>query len=277
MNTPDFEQDPELMNYLTLDGRPGPAARLSKERALAMVGAALEELPVSAGKPTRSGGDATRMLLVAAAVLLGIVGGAAAARWYFSDPEPAVEVPRQPPSAAAAAHSVPAPTREPTIVEAVELGTPGPIAAAAALSEPSERARTSERGAPEDLLQKANRLRTVGKFRESALTYTTVSDRYPKTLSAYVAQVAAASIELEHLGRPARARKLFERALREHPEGALDLEARQGLATALRDLGETEAEIDVLRALIELHNGSPAARRAGVRLKELGNATSATP
>jgi tetratricopeptide (TPR) repeat protein len=85
-----------------------------------------------------------------------------------------------------------------------------------------------------------------------------------------VSQVAAASIELEHLGNAGKARRLFERALREHPEGALDLEARQGLATALRDLGQEKAEIAVLRQLIEIHAGSPAARRATERLHELG-------
>ena len=53
-------------------------------------------------------------------------------------------------------------------------------------------------------------------------------------------------------------------------EGALDLEARQGLATALRDLGQEKAEITVLRQLIEIHGGSPAARRATERLHELG-------
>lgn len=64
------------------------------------------------------------------------------------------------------------------------------------------------------------------------------------------AEVARATIELEHRGNPRLARKLFTRALRSQPEGALDIEVRQGLALALHDLGETAAEAQALRALV---------------------------
>ncbi|HKP60845.1 MAG TPA: hypothetical protein VJV78_29150 [Polyangiales bacterium] len=259
----DFEGDPELMPYLTLDDRSGPAPRLSRERALAMVETALAELPPPLAAPRKAAG-LTRGALVAAAVLLGVVGGAAAARWFFAERAPA------PPAAA------PAPAPAPVVVKKPEPADVPveviPDVQEADEGESNERARTStvEHAAPEDLLQKANRLRSIGRFRDAAQTYSAVSERYPKTLSAYVSQVAAASIELEHLGNAGRARRLFERALREHPEGALDLEARQGLATALRDLGQEKSEITVLRQLIEIHGGSPAARRATERLHELG-------
>ncbi|HKU37466.1 MAG TPA: tetratricopeptide repeat protein [Polyangiales bacterium] len=261
MSTTDFEGDPELLPYLTLDDRSGPAARLSRERALAMVDTALAELPQPMAAPRKAAG-LTRGALVAAAVLLGVVGGAAAARWYFAERAPAPPAAAPAPAAQPRAAAKPVPQPEPPIVEAIEPSAPEEL-------EPAPRARV-EHAAPEDLLQKANRLRTLGRFRDAAQTYSAVADRYPKTLSAYVSQVAAASIELEHLGNAARARRLFERALREHPEGALDLEARQGLATALRDLGEERAETAVLRKLIEMHAGSPAARRATERLRELG-------
>jgi hypothetical protein len=75
---------------------------------------------------------------------------------------------------------------------------------------------------------------------------------------------------LEHLSNPLKARKLFELALQERPKGALDLEARQGLSVALRDLEDRSGERDALRALVSRHPGSPAARRAQVRLMELG-------
>lgn len=261
MSTTDFEGDPELMPYLTLDDRSGPASRISRDRALAMVETAMAELPPPMAAPRKAAG-LTRGALATAAVVLGLVGGAAAARWYFTEPAPA-----RPAPAPAAAPAAKVQQPEPTTVP-IEVIAP-PIEDTV---DNGERARSNsvEHTAPEDLLQKANRLRTIGRFRDAAQTYNTVSERYPKTLSAYVSQVAAASIELEHLGNAGRARRLFERALREHPEGALDLEARQGLATALRDLGQEKAEINVLRQLIEIHAGSPAARRAAERLRELG-------
>jgi len=263
MRTTDFEGDPELMPYLTLDDRSGPAPRISRERAMAMVETAMAELPPPMAAPRKTAG-LTRGALAAAAVVLGVVGGAAAARWYFADRTPAPPVAAPAPSAPAPAAKLAEPEPEPVTIEV--------IAPAEDPAESNERSRsnTVEHAAPEDLLQKANRLRTIGRFRDAAQTYSAVSERYPKTLSAYVSQVAAASIELEHLGNAGRARRLFERALREHPEGALDLEARQGLATALRDLGQEKAEIAVLRQLIEIHAGSPAARRATERLHELG-------
>lgn len=276
MNT-DTDGDPEVASYLVLDDRPGPAPRISRERALAMVETALAELPPPMAAPRRFA-SAGRSWLVAAAVLFGIVGGAAAARWYFADtakaPVPAVG------NANRFEELTPAPVVPPVAVVAPPAAAVAPPAAAVAPAPaeeadpeaPADRSAAAERrGAPEDLLQKANRLRTQGRFRDAAQTYSAVSDRYPKTLSSYVAQVAAGSIELEHLSNPGKARKLFERALREHPEGALDLEARQGLATALRDLGQEKAEIDVLHRLIDVHPGSPAAKRAALRLAELGS------
>jgi tetratricopeptide (TPR) repeat protein len=274
MNT-DYDGDPEVASYLVLDDRPGPAPRISRERALAMVETALAELPPPIAAPKRLA-SGSKYGVVAAAVLLGVVGGAAAARWYFADRTPAAATTEAPKAAEPAAKPEAAPEPAPVLQPQAAEPAPAkvePIEPEAADSEPVvERAASAERGrgAPEDLLQKANRLRTQGRFREAAQTYSAVSDRYPKTLSSYVAQVAAASIELEHLSHPGKARRLFEKALKEHPEGALDLEARQGLATALRDLGQQKAEVEALRRLIDMHPASPAAKRAALRLAELG-------
>lgn len=264
MNT-DYDGDPDVASYLVLDDRPGPAPRITRERALAMVGTALAQMPpplrtTDAPKPFAAAG---RSWVVAAAVVFGVVGGAAAARWYFADAA-------APPAAASSATVAPAPAIVPPPAAAVAPVEPDEVEAEpeAPVERSAERGKASV--ALEDLLQKANRLRTQGRFRDAAQTYSSVSDRYPKTLSSYVAQVAAASLELEHLSNPGKARKLFERALREHPEGALDLEARQGLATALRDLGQEKAEIDALHRLVDVHPGSPAAKRAALRLAELG-------
>jgi tetratricopeptide (TPR) repeat protein len=270
MNT-DYDGDPEVASDLVLDDRPGPAPRISRERALAMVETAMAELPPPLAAPKRLAAG-SKYGAVAAAVLLGVVGGAAAARWYFADRTPAAATTEAPTAAKSAAEPEPATVVQPPAATPaptkIEPGEPDAVD-----SEPAvERSASVERGraAPEDLLQKANRLRAEGRFREAAQTYSAVSDRYPKTLSSYVAQVAAASIELEHLSHAGKARRLFEKALKEHPEGALDLEARQGLATALRDLGQEKAEVEALRHLIDAHPASPAAKRAALRLAELG-------
>jgi tetratricopeptide (TPR) repeat protein len=148
----------------------------------------------------------------------------------------------------------------------IDVDARGPRAPRAAGS----RARDAREVALEDLLQQANRARAAGEFREAARLYAEVYDGRPSSLSAYVALVAAASLELEHLDHPARARKLFEAALRARPKGALDLEARQGLALSLRDMGARGEEIAALRTLIARHPARPAAARARARLAELG-------
>jgi tetratricopeptide (TPR) repeat protein len=211
--------------------------------------------------------------LVAAGGALAIVGGILGARYFLAAPPPTparvMEVapapapePPQPPSAAALS-AEPA-TVQPADADPVEADDlPNAVAS-------DKGRRALARSAPEDLLQKANQLRAAGRFRDAAQTYSLVYDRFPKSQAAYVARVAAASLELEHLSNPIKARKLFESALQERPRGALDLEARQGLSVALRDLEDRSGEREVLRALVKGHPGSPAARRAQVRLMELG-------
>lgn len=270
---------------LVLDARPGPAARISKDRANAMVEAALDsaldaaltanasDLPNAIAPAARISKlnaivshPAARAIVLAAAALLMLVGGAAAAKLvvqaFFAD-EPAQVMPAPAPAVAA-----PAPPKRATAESAIVEPEPAIEAPEEpALVAPTREAR--ETRAPEDLLQHANRARTAGKFREAAETYALVYERHPSTLSAYVAEVAAASIELEHLDSPAHAARLFRHALRARPKGALDLEARQGLALALRDLGQTREEIAVLRSLVVAHPDRPAATRARARLVEL--------
>jgi tetratricopeptide (TPR) repeat protein len=252
---------------MVLDNHAGPAARITRERAASMVEAALlgfdGAVPV---RPRRA--DLGRLLAIAASVLLALVGGAAAARYYFQfgEAQRAAQEPDQT-VARAVAKSQPVRISAPVVTETPNEPAPLPTAPK------TPRPATPERTAPEDLLQRANHLRAAGQFREAAQTYTLVYDRFPKSLSAYVAKVAAAAIELEHLSNPTRARRLYEQAVREQPRGALDLEARQGLSVALRDLEDRPAETRALQALVAAHPDSPAARRAQVRLREIGGAS----
>jgi tetratricopeptide (TPR) repeat protein len=263
---------PELPLALPLDDRPGPAARLSRDRSAALVEAALLEFD-HAPEPAAGRRFAVwRSLAIAAGVLLALAGAAAAARFVFDFGRPAASAPAAlAPPPAAANHAALPPEAEPETqltAEPIER----PIAEPLEEATPLPAAGRANRAAPDDLLQRANHMRAAGQFREAARTYGQVYERFPRSLSAYVARVAGAAIELEHLSNPTRARRLFEQALREQPAGALDLEARQGLSVALRDLEDRPAEVRALQALIAAHPDSPAARRAQVRLRELGAA-----
>jgi tetratricopeptide (TPR) repeat protein len=273
--------DPALAASLTLDERGGPAPRISRERAAAMIDQALANMPLAAtATPVARGQGLLRTLAIAAGALLMLTGGVALARFAYEQLI-AKHATVDPPAAVPAAPKLPAALAKPAAEAVVN---PAPVQAAPDPAADSERVADSEPVtgaarpavrkphdalAPDDLLQKANRLRSTGEFAEAAATYSQVYERDPRSLSAYVAEVAAASIELEHLAHPANARKLFERALRTQPAGALDLEARQGLTLSLRDLGDPAAEASALRSLIEHHPSSPAAKRASVRLNEL--------
>jgi TolA-binding protein len=125
---------------------------------------------------------------------------------------------------------------------------------------------------PEDLLARANRLRAEGAFAQARDTYAQVVRRAPNTLSAYAAQVAAGSLELEHLARPEEARRLFERALQNRPNGALSLEIYQGLAASYGALGRSRDEARTLERLLESYPNAHAAKRAQARLEELQKA-----
>lgn len=286
--------DAALLARLALDDRPGPATRISNARAHALVDGAIDAVLSEAtvtGPSASAAASAVsapvvvpfaqrpwvRAVAMAAAALLVLVGGVAAAKLIAlmreADPAPAPEAPavkhdaRPAAPAPAPAEVAPAPAEDaPSEPSALDADAREPRAHRAS----GARAKDVREVALEDLLQQANRARAAGEFSEAAQLYAQVYDGRPSSLSAYVALVAAASLELEHLDHPARARKLFESALRARPTGALDLEARQGLALALRDLGARNDEVAALRTLIARHPGRPAATRARARLAELG-------
>lgn len=273
MTSSDLQLSPALAARLSLDEHAGPAPRLPHARATAMVEAALQAWPepvasLPAARAPRSPRSSVQTLAMAAAVLLALVGAAAAARLSFVSSA----VPAPQPPVRAVVGSAP-PVAAPALAP---MANAEPVTATdsdnTALQHGAAHPAPSPHAAPEDLLQKANHLRAEGHFAEARDTYAQVYERHPHALSAYVAEIAAASIELEHLGRPALAKSLFERAIRAEPDGALDIEARQGLALSLRDLGDSRAETTVLRALLDAHPRSPAAARARLRLRELGAA-----
>jgi tetratricopeptide (TPR) repeat protein len=288
-----FEPESQLPVHLSLDDHAGPATRISRERAQAMVERALQAMPPAAASgPSPRRLTAPAMLTAAAGVLIVLIGGLSAAHVYFRVGTEAPQAARSqqlpmpqatgsqqlPMSQATGSQQLPTPpAAEPEVPSEPALSAQPDAELPSEPSEPSEPIKAPHASRiitrdMDDLLQKANHLRSAGQFRAAAQTYGLVYERFPRTFSAYVARIAAGSIELEHLSNPTHARRLFEQALHDRPSGALDLEAQQGLSVALRDLEDRPAEVRALQTLVAAHPDSPAARRAQVRLREIGTA-----
>lgn len=118
-------------------------------------------------------------------------------------------------------------------------------------------------------MRRANRLRNRERWAQAERAYRRVYEAHPDSLSAYVARVAAASLRLEHMNDPGGARRIWAQARAMRPGGSLDVEILQGIATSSRQLGDHAREADALRALVEQHAGTRAARRAEQRLRRL--------
>ena len=85
--------------------------------------------------------------------------------------------------------------------------------------------------------------------------------------SGYVATIAEAEIRLEHLGEVRGAIRLFRAAIA--AGGALDGEARYGLARAYREADEPAKERAALEDFLTRHPSSPLAALASKRLDAL--------
>jgi tetratricopeptide (TPR) repeat protein len=268
--------DPELELRLALDSQAGPAARISKERARELVQAALAGLPAASALEQRDmatrprAGRSHGLWLAAAALLLAFISGASASLWAWGKR-----------TAERGGSTSVAPLRPTTPrygAPTADPATPSPalerdVADQERVMQPPRPALRSRRvvaeALPEDLLQLANRKRAEGDFDAARDRYEQVVRRYPGTLSSYAAQVAAGSLELEHLAHPDAARRWFERALEARPRGALSLEALQGLAASLAALDRPRDERRALERLITEHPDTHAARRARERLAAL--------
>jgi len=119
----------------------------------------------------------------------------------------------------------------------------------------------------EDLLKTANQLRQQARWRDAEQTYRRVNTIYPRSPSAYVALIAAASIRLEQLGDAKGALDLYNLAVKIDPSGALDIEARMGIARAWKQLGKREREIKSLRRFLQKYDSGPMAQQAKQRLQ----------
>ncbi|AKQ67167.1 hypothetical protein A176_004079 [Myxococcus hansupus] len=146
---------------------------------------------------------------------------------------------------------------------APEVGTARPRQPASGVAPPAA-ARAAE-----DLLLKANGLRSKGQWKEAESLYLRVIRAQPSSLAAYVARVASGSLRLEHLGDARGALLQFKAALRLQPRGVLDQEAQHGLAEAHRVLGDRDAERRALESFLATHPDSPLGPSARARVQEL--------
>lgn len=261
---------------LRLDGEAGPAKRILHERGHALVQAAIDAAFAAREEETMSlpPPPSRRRLptpLVIGAFLALATGTAAALTIYVSRQEAApsresVEVPpssRPRPRVAEVGPEAPADdvADETSTDDSTTSETPRRVRSGAVRAEPVD-----------DLLERANRLRRERRFLDAERTYREVARVAPRTMSSYVAGIAAASIRLEQMNDPRGALALFETALRTHPGGALEIEALEGSARASSKLGRRARERDYLEQLIRDYPGSAAAERAAARLAAIEDA-----
>ena len=260
---------------LPLDELSGPAKRLSPARRAALIDAALDAALTD--RPARRIEARWRIALVAI-VMAGAVTAAAAGVYRMSIPEPEIPAKRGLSGDNAA---------EPTTALDIDAGDdeaveppvedaplPGPRTQREATRERSTPAKRKAREprAPADLLQAANEQRRARQWSRADALYRRVVREHRGTRAAYVARIASASIQLEHMGNPARALRLYRSTLRQDPRGPLAEEARFGVAEALRALGNTAGERRALETFLSRHSDSPLAARVRARLAALGAA-----
>lgn len=92
-----------------------------------------------------------------------------------------------------------------------------------------------------DLLAAANRQRAARRYNQALHLYLRVPVAHPDSVSAHVALVAAADLQLEQFGRARVAHELYRKALAGHDDGPVSEEARQGMARAAKHLQTSKA------------------------------------
>ena len=122
-----------------------------------------------------------------------------------------------------------------------------------------------------DWLSRANERRRQRRVSEAAALYEQVLSRYPKSDAAYVARVSAGMLYVERLRDPRRALRLFAAALTQQPRGALNEEARLGVADAFHALNRPTQERAALQDFLSHHPQALARAQVERRLRLLEN------
>ncbi|MFO8071820.1 MAG: FecR domain-containing protein [Polyangia bacterium] len=136
---------------------------------------------------------------------------------------------------------------------------------------PNRERRAERAPTADELLREARELRGQRDWAGAARSYRRLIELFPGGSQAEVAAINLAHLRLRHLGRPAGALHGYRGYLTRRPRGPLAEEARRGVASSYRALGETELERRALRQILTVHPGTPAASWARARLEELGD------
>lgn len=180
-----------------------------------------------------------------------------------AEPATAEPSPGEPPPAEPPAVPAPPPGKD------VKSARPAEVAAAESRSSSSGAARpTSSRATGADRLAAASALRARHRYREALALYLQVIELDPGGVQASVARVAAAEVQLDHLGDIAGAERLYREARTQG--GELMAEAQFGLAQVARARGDATGERQALQEFLSRHPGSPLVSAARRRLSALG-------
>lgn len=268
-----------------LDGGPGPALPLDRNKMRAMIGAAITgglgpgggDGPAGAGGGELAATSSNAVLVKAGLIALGLGAATVAAVMltgaYDRDPLVSPTLAAQPAATttpaprAAATPPMSSPTSQEPATRAPQPGAP--ISSAAPVRSTPRPRQVAKRRTPDDLLRRANDARKQRAWTAADALYRKVWKTHPGTRAAYVAAVASAQLNLGKLDKPAIALRLFQRALRQDGAGFLTEEARFGVARSLRKLGNVAAETAALRQFLRAHSGSALAPRARARLDAL--------
>jgi tetratricopeptide (TPR) repeat protein len=265
----DARRDEDLFRFASLDAGDGPAKPLSNDAADALVlgvlDAALPPAPASGSGGATASGASQGKVIAGLATLALVTAGVV---WSLRTPEP-LRTPVPPTVAAPPTVAVtPVEAMPEVVTPSVEATPVAPEVEVAHVRSDASMANATAEVNVVDLLAEANRLRRSGAYDEAEATYLRVVQTNPRAREAHVARVAAAGIRLERLDDAAGAARLYRDASR--GSGALAAEATFGLARSTRELGDTAAETQALRALVERYPSSPYVRLAVERLRTLG-------
>jgi len=119
------------------------------------------------------------------------------------------------------------------------------------------------------LFSAANLARRGGRHREAVALYRALAQRFPGSREEVVARVTFGYLLLDRMARPREALPLFESYLAIEHDGAMDEEARVGLARALGRLGRAAEERRALEGLLARHPDGVHAATVRARLEVL--------
>lgn len=186
-----------------------------------------------------------------------------------SEPAPSEPVPSEPVLAQPVAPALPDPAVSPTASSSERPAKPGSAPSKSfpgGASEPQVSRSGGAAGA--DRLAAASALRARHRYREALALYLQVIELDPDGMQASVARVAAAEVQLDHLGDTAGAERLYREAKTQG--GELTAEAQFGLAQVARARGDATSERQALQDFLSRHPGSPLVSAARRRMSALG-------